>query len=113
MWLGKSVLSKALILAKKQLESLSVSSLIHKKQSTCNSLYIIIYIGLTSIIKNILYPNFVVEIQETIPTYTKTATTSPPAHSSCLIKSSLHAQCQHANAISSVHNSALARKQCP
>ncbi|KAH0885192.1 hypothetical protein HID58_061288, partial [Brassica napus] len=28
MWLGKSVLSKALTLAKKQLESLSVSSLI-------------------------------------------------------------------------------------
>ncbi|KAH0880704.1 hypothetical protein HID58_068098, partial [Brassica napus] len=31
MWLGKSVLSKALTLAKKQLESLSVSSLIRKK----------------------------------------------------------------------------------
>ncbi|KAF2592256.1 hypothetical protein F2Q70_00043081 [Brassica cretica] len=29
MWLDKSVLSKALTLAKKQLESLSVSSLIH------------------------------------------------------------------------------------
>ncbi|KAH0893362.1 hypothetical protein HID58_055791, partial [Brassica napus] len=43
MWLGKSNMSKALTLAKKQLESLSVSSLIHKKQSTHNSLYIIIY----------------------------------------------------------------------
>ena len=60
MWLGKSVMSKALILAKKQLESLSVSSLIHKKQSTHNSLYIIIYIVLISIIKNISYPNYVV-----------------------------------------------------
>ena len=47
-------------LAKKQLESLFVSSLIFKKQSTHNSLYIIIYIVLTSIIKNIFYPNFVV-----------------------------------------------------
>ncbi|WZZ80990.1 hypothetical protein YC2023_101562 [Brassica napus] len=31
MWLGKSILSKALTLAKKQLESLYVSSLIHKE----------------------------------------------------------------------------------
>ncbi|KAG5383739.1 hypothetical protein IGI04_035209 [Brassica rapa subsp. trilocularis] len=54
------VLSKALTLAKKQLESLSVSSLIRKKQSTHNFLYIIIYIVLTSIIKNISYPNSVV-----------------------------------------------------
>ena len=60
MWLGKSVLSKALTLAKKQLESLSVSSLICKKQSTHNSLYIIIYIVLTSIIKKISYLRFVV-----------------------------------------------------
>ncbi|CAG7889131.1 unnamed protein product [Brassica rapa] len=60
MWLDKSVLSKALTLAKKQLESLFVSSLNRKKQSTHNSLYIIIYIVLTSIIKNIFYPNFVV-----------------------------------------------------
>ncbi|KAL0645458.1 hypothetical protein Bca4012_043749 [Brassica carinata] len=60
MWLGKSVLSKALPLAKKQLELLSVSSLFRKKQSTHNSIYIIIYIVLTSIIKNIFYPNSVV-----------------------------------------------------
>ena len=60
MWLGKSVLSRALTSPKKQLESLSVSSLIRKKQSTHNSLYIIIYIVLTSIIKNIFYPRFVV-----------------------------------------------------
>ncbi|KAH0873061.1 hypothetical protein HID58_070423, partial [Brassica napus] len=40
MWLGKSVLSRALTLPKKQLDSLSVSSLIRKKQSTHNSLYI-------------------------------------------------------------------------
>ena len=60
MWLGKSVLSRALTLPKKQLESLSVSSLIRKKQSTHNSLYIIIYIVLTSIIKNISYPKYVV-----------------------------------------------------
>ncbi|WZZ00739.1 hypothetical protein YC2023_073067 [Brassica napus] len=60
MWLGKSILSKALALAKKQIESLSVNSLNHKKQSTHNSLYIIIYIVLTSIIKNIFYPNYVV-----------------------------------------------------
>ncbi|KAH0872607.1 hypothetical protein HID58_069969, partial [Brassica napus] len=33
MWLGKSVLSRALTSPKKQLESLSVSSLIRKKQS--------------------------------------------------------------------------------
>ncbi|KAH0942945.1 hypothetical protein HID58_002582, partial [Brassica napus] len=32
MWLSKFVLSKALTLAKKQLDSLSVSSLIRKKQ---------------------------------------------------------------------------------
>ncbi|WZZ90256.1 hypothetical protein YC2023_118835 [Brassica napus] len=32
MWLGKSVLSRALTLPKKQLESLFVSSLIRKKQ---------------------------------------------------------------------------------
>ncbi|CAG7875737.1 unnamed protein product, partial [Brassica rapa] len=43
---------------KKQLESLFVFSLICKKQSTHN--YIIIYIVLTSIIKNISYPNSVV-----------------------------------------------------
>ena len=60
MWLEKSVLPRALASPKKQLESLSVSSLICKKQSTHNSLYIIIYIVLTSIIKNISYPNFVV-----------------------------------------------------
>nr|VDD50494.1 unnamed protein product [Brassica oleracea] len=60
MWLGKSVLSRALTLPKKQPESLSVSSLIRKKQSTHNSLYIIIYIVLTSIIKNIFYPKYVV-----------------------------------------------------
>ena len=60
MWLGKSVLSRALTSPKKQLESLSVSSLIRKKQSTHNSLYIIIYIVLTSIIKNIFYPKYVV-----------------------------------------------------
>uniref|UniRef100_A0A0D3C8N1 Uncharacterized protein n=1 Tax=Brassica oleracea var. oleracea TaxID=109376 RepID=A0A0D3C8N1_BRAOL len=60
MWLGKSNLSKAQTLAKKQLESLSVSSLIRKKQSTHNSIYIIIYIVLTSIIKNIFHPNYVV-----------------------------------------------------
>ena len=60
MWLGKSVLSRALTLPKKQLESLSVSSLICKKQSTHNSLYITVYIVLTSIIKNISYPRFVV-----------------------------------------------------
>ncbi|WZZ65127.1 LOW QUALITY PROTEIN: hypothetical protein YC2023_076497 [Brassica napus] len=82
MWLGKSVLSRALTLPKKQFESLSVSSLIRKKQSTHNSLYIIIYIVLTSIIKNISYPKSVVEIQESIPTDTKAATTSLPAHSS-------------------------------
>ncbi|CAG7862203.1 unnamed protein product [Brassica rapa] len=58
--IGKSVMSKALTLAKKQLESLSLSALIRKKQSTHNFLYIIIYIVLTSIIKNISYPNFVV-----------------------------------------------------
>ncbi|KAH0884872.1 hypothetical protein HID58_060968, partial [Brassica napus] len=40
MWLGKSVLSRDLTSPKKQLESLSVSSLIRKKQSTHNSLYI-------------------------------------------------------------------------
>ncbi|WZZ26897.1 hypothetical protein YC2023_010298 [Brassica napus] len=60
-------LSRALTSPKKQLESLYVSSLIRKKQSTHNSLYI-------------------TEIQETIPTYTKAATTSPTAHSSCLMK---------------------------
>ena len=60
MWLGKSVLFRALTSPKKQLESLSVSSLIRKKQSTHNFLYIIIYIVLTSIIKNISYPNYVV-----------------------------------------------------
>ena len=53
-------MSKTLTLAKKQLESLSVSSLIRKKLSTHNSLYIIIHIVLTSIIKNISYPNSVV-----------------------------------------------------
>ncbi|KAH0873352.1 hypothetical protein HID58_070714, partial [Brassica napus] len=47
MWLGKSVLSRALTSPKKQLESLSVSSLIRKKQSTHNSLYINVYIVLT------------------------------------------------------------------
>ncbi|WZZ51081.1 hypothetical protein YC2023_051188 [Brassica napus] len=62
MLLGKFVLSKALALAKKQLESLSVSSLIHKQTQPQQ------------------------KIQETIPTDTKAATTAPPAHSSCLIK---------------------------
>ncbi|WZZ49745.1 hypothetical protein YC2023_049852 [Brassica napus] len=71
MWLGKSVLFRALTLPKKQHESLSVSSLIRKKQSTHDSLYIIIYI---------------MKIQDKIPTDTKTTITSPPAHSSCLIK---------------------------
>ncbi|KAH0889870.1 hypothetical protein HID58_052299, partial [Brassica napus] len=47
MWLGKSVLSRALASPKKQLESLFVSSLICKKQSTHNSLYITVYIVLT------------------------------------------------------------------
>ncbi|KAG5383713.1 hypothetical protein IGI04_035183 [Brassica rapa subsp. trilocularis] len=79
-------MSKALTLAKKQLESLSLSALIYKKQSTHNFLYIIIYIVLTSIIKNISYPNFVVKIQKTISKDKKAATTAPPAHSSCLIK---------------------------
>ncbi|CAG7888382.1 unnamed protein product [Brassica rapa] len=60
MWLDKSNLSKTLTLAKKQLESLSVSLLIRKKQSTHSYLYIIIYIVLTSIIKNISYSNYVV-----------------------------------------------------
>ena len=60
MWLGKSVLSRALASPKKKLESLSVSSLIRKKQSTHKSLYITVYIVLTSIIKNISYPRFVV-----------------------------------------------------
>ncbi|KAL0757022.1 hypothetical protein Bca101_094690 [Brassica carinata] len=60
MWLGKSVLSRALTLPNKQLESLSVSSLIRKKQSTHDSLYIFIYIVLTSIIINISYPKSVV-----------------------------------------------------
>ncbi|KAG5382898.1 hypothetical protein IGI04_034368 [Brassica rapa subsp. trilocularis] len=77
-----STISKTLTLRKKQLESLSVFLLIRKKQSTHNSLYIIIYIVLTSIIKNISYPKFVI----TIPIDTNAATTSPPAHSSCLIK---------------------------
>ncbi|KAH0894414.1 hypothetical protein HID58_056843, partial [Brassica napus] len=40
IWLGKYVLSRALTSPKKQLESLFVSSLIRKKQSTHNSLYI-------------------------------------------------------------------------
>ncbi|WZZ40189.1 hypothetical protein YC2023_036448 [Brassica napus] len=40
MWLGKSVMSSALTSPKKQLESLSVSSLIRKKQSTHNFLYV-------------------------------------------------------------------------
>jgi len=60
MWLGKSVLSRALTLPKKQPKSLFVSSLICKKQSTHNSFYIIIYIVLTSIIKNISYQKYVV-----------------------------------------------------
>ena len=60
MWLDKSVLSRALTLPKKQPESLSVSSLIRKKQSTHNFLYIIVYIVLTSIIKNISYTKYVV-----------------------------------------------------
>nr|VDD44326.1 unnamed protein product [Brassica oleracea] len=60
MWLGKFVLSRALASPKKQPESLSVSSLIRKKQSTHNSLYTTVYIVLTSIIKNISYPRFVV-----------------------------------------------------
>ena len=60
MWLDKFVLSRALISPKKQLESLSVSSFIRKKQSIHNSLYITLYIVLTSIIKNIFYPRSVV-----------------------------------------------------
>ena len=67
MWLGKSVLSRALTSPKKQLESLFVSSLIRKKQLTHNSLYIIIYIVLTSIIKNIFYPNYVVVYLSPLP----------------------------------------------
>uniref|UniRef100_A0A0D3BF97 Uncharacterized protein n=1 Tax=Brassica oleracea var. oleracea TaxID=109376 RepID=A0A0D3BF97_BRAOL len=59
MWLDKSVLSRALTSPKKQLESLSVSSLIRKKQSTHNSLHITVYIVLTSMIKNISYPKSV------------------------------------------------------
>ncbi|KAH0910455.1 hypothetical protein HID58_033776, partial [Brassica napus] len=38
IWLGKSVMSRTLTSPKKQLESLFVSSLICKKQSTHNSL---------------------------------------------------------------------------
>ena len=60
MWMGKSVLSRALTSPKKQFESLSVSSLTSKKQSTHNSLHITVYIGLTSMIKNISYPRSVV-----------------------------------------------------
>uniref|UniRef100_A0A0D3A9W0 Uncharacterized protein n=1 Tax=Brassica oleracea var. oleracea TaxID=109376 RepID=A0A0D3A9W0_BRAOL len=60
MWLEKSVLSRALTSPKKQLESLSISSLIRKKQSTHNVLYINVYIVLTSTIKNISYPRSVV-----------------------------------------------------
>ena len=60
MWLGKSVLSRALASAKKQLESLYVSSFIRKKQSTHNPFYITVYIVLKSIIKNISYPRYVV-----------------------------------------------------
>ncbi|KAG5400297.1 hypothetical protein IGI04_014904, partial [Brassica rapa subsp. trilocularis] len=84
---------QALTSPKKQIESLFVSSLIRKKQSTRNYLYITVYIVLKSIIKNISYPRFVVkqtqshqEIRETIPTDTKATTTSPPAHSSCIMK---------------------------
>ncbi|WZY94371.1 hypothetical protein YC2023_066700 [Brassica napus] len=62
MWFDKSVLSRAMTSPKKQLESLSVSSLIQKQ------------------------PQPHQEIQETIPTYTKAATTSPPTYSSCLMK---------------------------
>ncbi|KAG5375255.1 hypothetical protein IGI04_039851 [Brassica rapa subsp. trilocularis] len=69
------IIFQALTSPKKQLESLSVSSLIHKKQSTHNSFYITVCIVLTSIIKNISYPRFVV-----------VATTSSPAQSSCLMK---------------------------
>ena len=44
MWLDKSVMSRALTSPKKQLETLSVSSLIRKKQSTHNSfLYYCLY----------------------------------------------------------------------
>ncbi|KAG5393603.1 hypothetical protein IGI04_023566, partial [Brassica rapa subsp. trilocularis] len=57
-----STISKVLTSPKKQLESLFVSSLI-KKQTQSHQ-----------------------EIQKTIPTNTKAATTSPPAHSSCLMK---------------------------
>ena len=60
MWLGKSVLSRALTSKKEKLESLSVSSLIRKQQSTHNYLYITVYIVLTSIIRNISYPRYVV-----------------------------------------------------
>ncbi|KAG5414989.1 hypothetical protein IGI04_002556 [Brassica rapa subsp. trilocularis] len=88
---------------KKQLESLSVSSLTHKKQSTHNSLHIFVYIVLTSMIKNISYPKSVVvylsllliklknkhmhtKRYKRIPTYTNAVTTSPPAHSFCFMK---------------------------
>ncbi|KAG5393637.1 hypothetical protein IGI04_023600 [Brassica rapa subsp. trilocularis] len=108
------------ITAKKQLESLFVSSLICKKQSTHNSLYIIIYIVLTSIIKNIFYPNYVVVYLSPLLIklilhkplfYTTTGDTrdNPDRHkcgnnnSTCSLllsyKNSLDAQCQEANAI--------------
>ena len=51
IWLGKYVLSRALTSPKKQLKSLSISTLIRKKQSTHKSIYITVYIVLTSIIK--------------------------------------------------------------
>ncbi|WZY86595.1 hypothetical protein YC2023_032979 [Brassica napus] len=54
------------------------------------------------------------EIQEIIPTDTKAATTSPPAHFSCLIKiaymPNINRPIWNKNF---VHNSALARRQCP
>ncbi|KAG5407838.1 hypothetical protein IGI04_013957 [Brassica rapa subsp. trilocularis] len=84
----------ALTLARKQLESLSVSSLIRKKQSPHNSLlYYNLYCANINNQKYFL-PKFCghkqtqpqQEIQETIPTDTKATTTAPPAHFSCFIK---------------------------
>ncbi|KAL0796003.1 hypothetical protein Bca101_067380 [Brassica carinata] len=60
MWLDKSVLFRALTSPKKQLKSLFVSSLTHKKQSRHNSLHITVYMVLTSMIINISYPRSVV-----------------------------------------------------
>ncbi|KAG5397156.1 hypothetical protein IGI04_018970 [Brassica rapa subsp. trilocularis] len=62
---------------KKQLESLSASLLIRKKQSTHNSLYIIIYI---------LETNTTTPGDTRVPTDSKATTTFQHAHSSCLMK---------------------------